>query len=476
LHERVALKTIRAEVLRDPHALERFKREVHLAKQVTHPNVCRIFDFTQHRFMFRHQVPTEGDGGNESVLLVAMELLEGETLAGRLKRERKLSRQEAGPIALQMAGLGAAHEAGVLHRDFKPGNAVLTPVAKGVRAVITDFGLALRPGSESSLSGNITETGASFGTPAYMSPEQVEGKDLTPATDVYSLRLVLYQMLSGERPFDGTSPLSVAVRRVKEDPTPLHELMPDVNRQWDEIIQHCLERDPKQRFQTANEVAQALHGEIKVPSAPRRRRTTADIFQAGARQRKIVLPALGLLVAVAIVGLLYYCSHRPLRLTEKDTVILADFTNSTGDPVFDDTLKQTVSVAPRQSPFLNVISEGKVAATLELMTRPADASLTPEVAREVCQRTGSKAYITGGIAPLGQQYVLSLNAIDCHGGETLAQQQSVIGCEARSQSACCRRVCRWKKSLACWATRSRSVRSTMRSRRKQGRTDWTFWS
>jgi eukaryotic-like serine/threonine-protein kinase len=251
LQERVALKSIRSELLHDGRALERFKREVHLARKVTHPNVCRIFD------LFRHSSAAGG-----SVLFVAMELLEGETLADFLRREPRMSTEAAGRIAVQMsAGLGAAHAVGVLHRDFKPGNVLLVPGAKGLRAVITDFGLALRSNQDVSLGASITGAGEVLGTPAYMSPEQVEGRDLTPASDVYSLGLVLFQMVTGSRAFEGATPLSMAVRRVKEDAISPRKLVPDLDRRWESVILKCLERDPKHRYQSGDEVAEALRGE-----------------------------------------------------------------------------------------------------------------------------------------------------------------------------------------------------------------------
>ena len=256
LHERVALKSIRSELLHDGRALDRFKREVHLARQVTHPNVCRIFD------LFRQPDTAAGGLSRNSVVFVAMELLKGETLADFLRRQPRLSLADARPIALQIAaGLGAAHSAGVLHRDFKPGNVLLVPRAKGVRAVITDFGLALRSNQGISDGASVTGTGEVLGTPAYMSPEQVEGKDLTPASDVYSLGLVLYQMVTGTRAFVGGTPLSMAVRRIKENPAPPRTLVPDLDRRWESVILRCLEREPKARFQSGEEVAEALRAE-----------------------------------------------------------------------------------------------------------------------------------------------------------------------------------------------------------------------
>ncbi|MGA9527322.1 MAG: tetratricopeptide repeat protein [Terriglobales bacterium] len=257
LHEPVALKSIRGELLHDAKALERFKREVYLARKVTHPNVCRIFD------LFRQAPTTEANGANRgSVAFVAMELLDGETLAEYLRRQPLLSTHDAKPIALQMAsGLGAAHAAGILHRDFKPGNVVLTRARKNLRAVITDFGLALRSNQDASAGAPVTGSGEVLGTPAYMSPEQVEGKELTPASDVYSLGLVLYQMVTGTRAFEDATPLSMAVRRIREDPVPPRTLVPELDRRWELLILKCLARDPEDRFQNGDEVAQALRDE-----------------------------------------------------------------------------------------------------------------------------------------------------------------------------------------------------------------------
>ncbi len=264
LGERVALKLIRPDLLDDGRSLERFKREVHLARSVTHPNICRIFD------LFRHQVSKGAESTAISgFVFVSMELLAGETLAEHLKRVPRMDTADALPIAVQAAsGLAAAHEAGILHRDLKPGNIILVPGTKRVRAVITDFGLALRSSSDSNRSGALTDTGKSLGTPAYMSPEQVEGRELTAASDVYSLGLVLYQMVTGTRAFGDASPLSLAVRRLREDPTPPCALVADLDPRWEAVILRCLDRDPARRFQSADEVSRALKGELDLVSAP----------------------------------------------------------------------------------------------------------------------------------------------------------------------------------------------------------------
>jgi eukaryotic-like serine/threonine-protein kinase len=399
LREQVALKTIRSELLEDTHALERFKREVHLAKQVTHPNVCRIFD------LFRHTTSADS-----SLLLVSMELLRGETLAAYLERVGRMTWQEASPIALQMAnGLGAAHEMGILHRDVKPSNVVLIQGAKGIRAVITDFGLALQPSNDSKRTTLQTGT-AHFGTPAYMSPEQVEGRPLTPASDVYSLGLVLYEMVTGTRPFDDPTPLSTAVRRLHEAPASPRALVPELDSRGDQVIVGCIERVPTHRFATADEVAKAIQ-------AGRR-----PIAKARGRVATWSFCALGLLLVA--LGVLYYRSRLAKPLTAKDTILLADFSNATGDPVFDDTLKRALSVELEQSPFLNVLSDQKVSETLRMMGRPASQPLTGDISREVCLRTGSKVWLGGRISSLGSHYLINLNAVACGSGDTLAGEQA----------------------------------------------------
>jgi eukaryotic-like serine/threonine-protein kinase len=401
LREQVALKTIRSELLQDTHALERFKREVHLAKQVTHPNVCRIFD------LFRHAT-----SANTSILLVSMELLRGETLAAHLERVGRMTWRAASPIAFQLAnGLGAAHEMGILHRDFKPSNVVLIQGAKGIRAVITDFGLALQPGDDSKRTTMRTGTGH-FGTPAYMSPEQVEGGGtLTPASDVYSLGLVLYEMVTGTRPFDDPTPLSMAVRRLRETPTSPRTLVPELDATADRVISHCIERIPTHRFATADEVAKAIKNESWRP-VPSTHGWPALTWLAC---------VLGLILCG--LGVLYYRSHHAKPLTQKDTVLLADFSNATGDPVFDDALKRALSVELEQSPFLNILSDQKVSETLRMMGRPASQPLTGDISRELCLRTGSKAWVGGKISSLGSHYLIDLNAVACGSGDTLAGEQ-----------------------------------------------------
>ena len=270
LHERIALKTILSKMA-DERSIEMFKREVHLARQVTHPNVCRIFD------VFRHQpraaAGTEGE--EPEVIVLAMEFLNGETLADKLQREGRLTTEEALPLARQMAaGLTAAHRAGVVHRDFKSLNVMLvkpsTPEGE-LRAVITDFGLAKRNSEDdrSSLSVSLNDAGEISGTPAYMAPEQVEGGAVTPATDVYAMGVVLFEMITGARPFVADTPLKTAVKRLQE-PAPSPRIhLPDLDDRWEAAILRCLARQAADRFASPDEAVAALSDEFLSLSRPR---------------------------------------------------------------------------------------------------------------------------------------------------------------------------------------------------------------
>jgi tetratricopeptide (TPR) repeat protein/tRNA A-37 threonylcarbamoyl transferase component Bud32 len=270
LRQRVALKTVRPEIALDQQAIERFKREIRIAREVTHPNVCRIFDLGHH--------PKAPSG--EEIAFLTMELLPGETLAERLRRAGRTSTAEALPVAIQIAaGLAAAHAAGIVHRDLKPGNIILVPSQEGqqtTRAVVTDFGLA-RAVAADRLTEQSTASVGIVGTPAYMAPEQIEGGKVTAASDIYSLGIVLYEMVTGALPFVGDTPLSTAVKRLKEAPPSPRSLVPDLDSRWDAAILRCLERDPAKRFARTGDVVRALGGETITPGrrAPRLRVTMA---------------------------------------------------------------------------------------------------------------------------------------------------------------------------------------------------------
>jgi serine/threonine protein kinase len=252
LHERVALKVVRADIAGDPRAMERFRREIQLARKVTHPHVCRIFDLERH-------ATAAGE-----VTMLTMEFLSGETLEARLAGKGKLSTAAALPIVAQIAdALAAAHRAGVVHRDLKPANVVLVPAPEtpeGLRAVVTDFGVARAADDGKSVLAT-AESGLVPGTAAYMAPEQAEGREATPASDIYSLGVVMYEMVTGQRPHAGSTAISMLLRRLREPaPTPRVHI-PDLDPRWTAVILRCLERDPADRFTAAMEVVKALRGE-----------------------------------------------------------------------------------------------------------------------------------------------------------------------------------------------------------------------
>jgi eukaryotic-like serine/threonine-protein kinase len=255
LGERVALKTIRPEIAVDERAHQRFRREVQLARKVTHPNICRIFD------LFRHEPIDGGHYDPPPATFVTMELLEGETLKDRLRRQGKMTVDEARPLLTQMAdALAAAHAAGVVHRDFKSSNVMLLPSRSGqaARAVVTDFGLAYRLDEPAVSGASITVSGDLVGTPEYMAPEQIEGNPVTPATDVYALGLVAYEMLTGVRPFSGNTPMAAAITRLSQPAKPPRALVPSIPVEWDRAIMRCLSRNPAERFPDAHAVIDAL--------------------------------------------------------------------------------------------------------------------------------------------------------------------------------------------------------------------------
>ena len=401
LGRQVALKMVRPELMVHTGAIERFRQELLLASKVSHRNILRIHDL--------------GDVGG--MKFISMAYVDGEDLHHLLAREGRLPLDRMLNITRQLcAALDAAHTEGVAHRDLKPQNIML---GKDDHVFVTDFGLAKSLGEVDGM----TQSGEILGTPRYMAPEQVEAKHVDARTDIYALGLILYEMVTGDVPFTAESTLQLMYKRAHEIPPAPKALVADIPDRLNNVIMKCLECDPANRYQSAKEVLDDIDVPQKreAPSAP-----STSTSQAGGQRRSRryiwVAAASVLVIGLGIGGWLLF--KRPARtLTEKDTIVLADFTNKTGDSVFDDTLKQALAVGLGQSPFLNVLSDGKVRVTLGQMNRPASERLTEETAREVCQRTGSKAVISGSIAGLGNEYVVGLNAINCATGDSLAREQ-----------------------------------------------------
>ncbi len=317
----VALKLLRPGIASDPHSIERFKREILLARRVSHPNVCRLFDLGLHE--------SGGAAGGRPMLFLTMELLDGETLARRLAEAGPMPPDEALPIVRQLArALDAAHAAGVVHRDFKSANIVLVPEAGGERAVVTDFGLA-RSERPSSAGAVLTEAGGLLGTPAYMAPEQVAGRPASPASDLYALGVVLYEMVTGALPFGGETPLEVAVKRLREPPTPPEVYRRELPARWREAILRCLDREPERRFRSAEEVVRSLDPETMMLPRPR---------PEGSRRRWGIVAAIfaTLLIGAAVTwqvrrGGESGSSRQAARASRRSIAVLA-FANATERP------------------------------------------------------------------------------------------------------------------------------------------------
>ena len=466
LGRKVALKLLDEELTKNRDRLNRFDQEAYAASALNHPNILTIYEM--------------GDEGGRH--FIATEFIDGITLRKRLGG-LPMDLAEVLDVAIQVAGaLEDAHAAGIVHRDIKPENIM---IRRNGHVKVLDFGLAKlteRRETEETDTEAVTralvqtDAGVVLGTSQYMSPEQARGKPIDARTDIWSLGVVLYEMTSGRAPFIGDTKTDVIIAIARTEPAPLARFAPNAPAELEWIIMKALRKDIDERYQTVKELESDLkklkqrlefqtelersiapdqltgglsvsglrYVDTEVPGSLARlhstmpgssrgpvssravqtRASSAEYLAGEIKRHKMGAAIAALVILAAAVGAVYFFYFRErVRLTDKDKILLADFVNSTGDPVFDGTLKQALAVQLGQSPYLDIFSEDRVRETLSFMEKTPDTRITRDVAREICERQGIKAMLLGTISSLGSHYAISLEAVNAHTGDSIASEQ-----------------------------------------------------
>jgi serine/threonine protein kinase/tetratricopeptide (TPR) repeat protein len=440
LGRRVAIKFLPEDLQADEEAVQRFMREARVVSNLNHPHICTLHDVGTHPSTPDRSSDAQPVGrSGQARQFMVMELLQGQSLKERIGRG-PLPIDETLELGAQMAdALDAAHSQGIVHRDVKPANLFIT--SRGHLKVL-DFGVAKlghaksrEPDVTMAESGQLTTMGTTIGTVSYMSPEQARGQEIDARSDVFSAGVVLYEMATGQLPFKGATVATIFEGLLTKQPAPPSQLNGQVPVEFDRIIAKALEKDAETRYQSAADLRADLKrlkrtrdtGVLStapaLPAASTAHPAAAPPARSASWKAPLFVGA-PLLTVLLAAGFWFYRTTATPALTSRDGVVLSPVMNRTGDTMFDDTLGEALALQLRQSPFLNVVPDQQVQATLRLMGRDPMTPVTGEVGREVCQRAGARALLGGTIAMLGSAYVLTLSAHDCVDGTVLAEQQT----------------------------------------------------